>query len=341
MRKTITRLAILAPVFLASAVAFGWHDAGHQAATSLATAAAGDKMPAFFAKGAETIAHCSLDPDTFTRPIAPPELHNAEESEHYFDLELLEGCEPPATRYEFIALCAARKLDPTKVGLLPYAVTEWTQRLAVALAEHRKWPDNPHIKAKCLVYAGILSHYAEDLCNPLHTTIHYDGRARKDGTSPRTGIHLKTDALLGKVKSSSEELAKDLPVKRFERIFPAVLAELHRSHALVEKVYRLEDDLPALADPIEAGSEVEKFAIERIRRSAAFTASLYVTAWRKSESIKIPDWHKRSPGKQQKPEAPAGDAKKAPSGNKLPSRSEAAMTAASDTPRMKKDPGRT
>ena len=91
MRKTIIRLAICLSLCVAAAVGLAWHNPGHQAATPLAVAAAGDKMPAFFIEGAETIAHCSLDPDAFTRPIAPPELHKAEASEQYFDLELLEG----------------------------------------------------------------------------------------------------------------------------------------------------------------------------------------------------------------------------------------------------------
>jgi len=302
MRKT-TFLAIIFTICAFGSIVRGWHNPGHHAATSLAVATAKDEMPSFFVKGAEMIAHCSLDPDAFTRPIAPPELTSAERSEHYFDLELVEGWKLPETRYEFLALCAVKKTDPTKIGLLPYAITEWTQRLSVALAEHRKWPDNPHIKSKCLVYAGIASHYAQDLCNPLHTTIHYDGRARKDGSSPRSGIHLKTDALIGKTDHKRVTAAGLISPKRIERIFPVVMAELRRSNALVDKVYQLEEELPSLAEPLEPGGPVEQFAIERMRRAAAFTASLYVAAWRQSATIRIPDWHKRSPGKEQRSKA--------------------------------------
>ena len=184
-------------------------------------------------------------------------------------------------------------MTPSKVGLLPYALVESTQRLTVALAEHRRWTDNPHIRTKCLVYAGLLAHYAQDAAQPLHLTIHYDGRALKNRTSPRKGIHLKIDALLGKLKVSDEEIIRDLPVKRFDNLFAAVLAQLRRSHAQVEAVYELEPKLPDLLAPIEAGGEVEAFARDRARVAVSFAASLFVTAWEDSAKIKFPKWHER------------------------------------------------
>ena len=63
---------------------------------------------------------------------------------------------------------------------------------------HRKWPYEPHIRDKCLVYAVNPAHYATDLCQPPHTTIHYDGRAQEDGSSPHTGIRQRVDGLLRK-----------------------------------------------------------------------------------------------------------------------------------------------
>jgi hypothetical protein len=234
-----------------------------------------------------------LDPDTFTRPIAPAELHKAEAPEHYFDLELLGSRQIPTDRYGFIALCAEQKLDPSKVGLLPYAITECAGRLTVALAEHRKWPENRHIQMKCLVYAGALSHYAQDLCQPLHVTIHFDGRAGENTPSPRSGIHLKTDALLGKVKMDGKVTIKDAPACPFDKLFPAIIAELKHSNSLVDEVYRLEGDLPEAEAPIKPPGPAEEFAKERLRAAAGLTAWLYVTAWENSKDIVLPDWHRR------------------------------------------------
>ena len=82
-----------------------------------------------------------------------------------------------------------------RLGLLPYAIAETTYMLSLALAEHHRWPDNQAIQSKCLVYAGLLSHYAEDACMPLHATVHWDGRVLPNGQSPRTGIHSRVDGL--------------------------------------------------------------------------------------------------------------------------------------------------
>ena len=282
-------------VLAAMGIVSAWHGPGHTQATRLTGAAMPKELPAFFAGGVETIAHCSHDPDLF-RLRAQPELRDSEVPEHFFDLELLEGAELPPTRYAFVQLCARRGLKPEAVGFVPYAVVEWTQRLALAFAEHRKWPQNPHVRAKCLVYAGILAHYAQDACQPLHTTIHYDGRANKDGTSPRSGIHAKVDALLQKVGGDLKPLARDLKPVAYDKLLPAVAAELRRGHALVGRVYELEKQLPDQDEPVPAGSAVEAFAVERLKASANFTASLYLTAWRGSAALELPQWHKRKPG---------------------------------------------
>jgi len=290
--------AVAAGLLAAAGPATAWHGRGHQAATHLAVEAAGGQLPAFFAAGAATAAHCSLDPDTFTRPIAPEPLHSAEAPEHFFDIELLKDANVPPSRPEFIALCARMGLRPEKVGLLPYAVTEWTQRLTVALAEHRADPNNPHVRAKCLVYAGLLAHYAQDLCQPLHVTIHWDGRARADGSSPRSGIHARLDALPQKLRLPRAVLLRGLAPGPLPAgpLLPAVLAELHRSHALVDRVYELEKNLPAVDAELDANSPAGAFAAERLRAAAAFTASLYLTACRDSAAAKLPAWHKRDDG---------------------------------------------
>ena len=316
MRKARYHLMVLGvagTVLLVAPAAMAWHGKGHYDATALALrAAARDaNLPAFFTQGAAAIAHCSLDPDDFTHPIAPDALHRAESPEHYFDIDVrLPGggtfvdANLPADRYAFIALCCSRGVRPNRVGLLPYAVTEWTQRLTVAFAEHRKYPNDPTIRAKCLIYAGMLSHYAADLCQPLHTTIDYDGRCDANGKSPHSGIHAKTDALLGKLLADANTPA-DWPRRdansilagvrpaTFASVLPAVLAEIRRSHALVDRVYAMETRLPAERAPIRSGTEVEKFATGRMRAAAGLIASLYMTAWKDSASIKLPWWYSR------------------------------------------------
>lgn len=287
-----TGVAVLLPAGPARA----WHGEGHElAARAALTALPKDSMPAFFPAGGAAVTHASREPDAFLRPIAPADLSNAEMPEHHFDIEFLDSNAPPSRRYDFLALCYAKKIDPRKAGTLPYAVTEWTHRLAVALAEHRRWPHNPYIQQKCLLYAGILSHYAADLCQPLHTTIHYDGRAGKDGNSPRSGIHLKMDALLGKLSVDANRPPAGVTAAPFGDLMAAVLAEIAASHALVDRVYELEKALPPYDAPLEADSPAAALAAERLRACARFTASLYLTAWKESQQIRLPEWHKREP----------------------------------------------
>jgi len=292
-------LALLATAGPAEA----WHGKGHQKATLLAVSALPRDMPAFFRQGAAQIAHGSEDPDLFRLPGG--HVKAAERPEHYCDLEVLGGMSLPAGRYELVVWCVKKDIPIAHVGFAPYAATEWTQRLSVAFAEHRAWPGNEHIRQKTLVYAGLLAHYAQDLCQPLHTTIHHDGRAGKDGVSPQTGIHLKVDALLEKVPDSALATLDANAVRPFEKLFDGVVAEVTATHALVDRTYELEKLLPAKADPFPAAGPVAGFARERLKAAALFTARLYVTAWRDSAAIELPPWHEREAKAADRPDKAA------------------------------------
>jgi len=302
-------LAVLLVITCLARPGLAWHGPGHHRATRLAVASLRGKMPEFFVDGAEQIAHTSVDPEIFALRSLP-QLRNQERPEGYIDLELLGGAPLPATRYGLLALCAKKKLNPYSVGLVPYSIAEFTQRLAAALAEYRQWPDNPYIQNKCLVYAGLLAHYAEDLCMPLHTTVHFDGRvAQPGGKSPRSGIHTKVDALIQKVSVDERALVADLKPHAFDELMPAIFKQLRASHSLVDRVYELEQQLPSLDEPIQVGSPVHDFSAERLAAAARFTASLYLTAWRISQSISLPPWHRR-PAEQVEPQPPTQPAQK-------------------------------
>ncbi len=175
-----------------SASALAWWAAGHGVIVRAAALALPQDVPEFFCRGAATIESYSSDPDVWSSVL--PALKAAEGPEHYFNLELVGKRDLPGTRAEFAALCRGLELAPEKVGFLPYAIQEQYERLVLAFAEHRRWPDDEDVRAKVLYIAGILSHYAGDAAEPLDCTVHYDGRARADGSSPKTGIQEKMDA---------------------------------------------------------------------------------------------------------------------------------------------------
>lgn len=268
----------------ATAPALGWHSETHEAVARYAVIALPETMPAFFRDASDAVASIANDPDDFKHPQLPS-LRAGERPEHYFDLELLKDNPIPNDRYSFIELCKQLGIKPNETGTLPYAVAEWTDRLALAFAQHRENPNDTAIRMKCLVYAGLLSHYAADLCQPLHTTIHFDGRATADGKSPRSGIHHKVDALPMTVGLQWEEECKGIATEIIGELLPAIVAELHRAHALVDRVYELEQELPLQpGDPIS--KPVRAFAAERFRASTLFTARLFHTAWVRSQTIK-------------------------------------------------------
>jgi hypothetical protein len=146
---------------------------------------------------------------------------------------------------------------------------------------------------KAIVYAGLLSHYAADLAMPLHASIHWDGRAHPDGSSPRTGIHLKVDALPTHLPFNTifdEPIAPlDTPATPAD-LFALVVAEVHATREHVETTYQLEPDLPGARSLKIEDDRVKAFTIDRTRRAAAFTATLLLTAWQHSADIDLPWW---------------------------------------------------
>lgn len=279
-------LAILA-LLVCGGPAWGWWAGGHALLTRAAVQVLPAEMPEFFRQGGEAMALCTAEPDA-ERNAALPHLKSASRGEHFIDLELLGGRSLPEHRYEYLKLCAEAGLDPAQVGTVPYAVAEWTEKLALAFAQHRRWPGNAMVQAECLLTAASLAHYAEDLCEPLHATLHFDGRAGTDGKSPRSGIHAKVDTLLERLSLDPRELAEGLAPAAVDSLMPAILAQLQASNALVDSVYVLEGELGNLESP-----HVRAFAEERARAAAGFTAALYVRAWQISAAIELPAWLQR------------------------------------------------
>lgn len=290
-------LALVAGILLWSAPCHAWWPEGHGILSEAAVRALPGEMPKFFREGGKAIAHHSFDPDV-AKNRAVPLATSTEAPEHYFDWELIEkplGAKPfPATRYEYLKFCFENGVAPQNVGLLPYAVAEWTERLTVAFAEHRRWPQNKRIREQCLLSAGILAHYAQDLCQPLHTTIHHDGRAKEDGTSPRSGIHAKVDALVEVLAPSPKQLAQGQTIRPLNRLLPDVVQEMRLSHGLVDDVYALETMLPVAGQkPVESDLELFSFTNHRARAATRFAGSLFLTAWRNSAQVQLPEWLNR------------------------------------------------
>lgn len=291
------KLLLLASLLLMSVPAYAWWPAGHGMLSEAAVRSLPDEMPKFFREGGKAIAHHSFDPDV-AKNRSVLLATGTEAPEHYFDWELVEkplaGKPLPPNRYDFLKFCFENGVAPQNVGLLPYAIAEWTERLTVAFAEHRRWPKNNRTQEKCLLYAGVLAHYAQDLCQPLHTTVHHDGRANADGSSPRSGIHNKVDALVETLAPPPEKLAEDQTIAPLAKLLPDLAEEMRKSHAQVYYVYTLEPLLPPAGQkPAQIDLVVLSFTNQQARESTRLAASLFLTAWKNSGDVKLPGWLKR------------------------------------------------
>jgi hypothetical protein len=287
------RAVLVAALIIAvCGLALAWWPAGHKIVTTAAVNVLPEDMPKFFRRAGPTLAAYAVDPDV-VKNQAVPALAQSEHPRHFIDMELLSGEPVPATRVEFDRLCIKLGTTPDAVGTLPYTIQTEYERLVMAFAEYRKYPRDAAIQAKILYIAGTLSHYTADAVQPLHTTVHFDGRVGTDGKSPRSGIHNRMDALLENCGLKPEEVSSGLKVEAAQDVFSAVMTVIEASSRLVDKVYELEPKLPPAENktPPAVEKNVRDFAFALARNGAALTATIWYSAWVNSAKVILPGWY--------------------------------------------------
>ncbi len=263
--------------------AHAWWVKGHQAIAEAAAARIPDDMPAFFRKAGKSLGHLSGDPDRWKNPDTK-HLKAAESPDHYIDLEDLEGKELPEDRYKAAAMIARMKHRPERTGMLPYALMEHYERLSVAFYDYRQDPSNEANQMKCIVYAGVLAHYAADASMPLHTTVNYDGKKGPDGKLMQKGIHAKIDGFPETHGLTAEEISRGLEAKPIDDMWKHIMKTILESHGHVERCYQL-DAAGAFDKPT---AESREFILGRCRIGAQFTVDLWHAAWKRSEKLRPP-----------------------------------------------------
>lgn len=263
--------------------ASAWWVKAHGTIAEAASKGLPDEMPAFFRAAGKQLNHLAGEPDRFKNKAAEF-LRVTEAPEHYIDLEEFGGETLPRDRFKALDLSRKRGVTPEKAGYLPYALMEHYDRLACAFYDYRKEPDNEAVRMKCIVYAGILSHYTGDACMPLHSTRDYDGRLGIDGKMQQKGIHAKIDGFPENFNFTSEELSRGLIVNKLEDPWMHVLQVIQESHLHVEKCYEID-----LAGGFDRPSEVSHaFIMKHTRRATQFTAEMWYSAWLKSATMPAP-----------------------------------------------------
>jgi hypothetical protein len=287
-------LGMTALVLLQSVDARAWGNEGHTAINRVAAEKIPATMPHFLRRAVGEIAYLGPEPDRWRSP-SELALKNAQEPDHFIDLERVEWLDPlPVGRYEFYrklyekraATSSADHPDdylPERVGLQPYITMEVYGRLKAAFREYRQriatHQPTLAVQRAIIFYAGWLGHYVADGSQPLHTTIQYNGwvGANPNGYTTEHKIHAQFETAYVAANITEKDFAG--LVKSPEQVkdpFARYVAYLRQSHELVENVYALEKAGGFAGKGTPAAFE---FTNQRLAAGSQMLLNLWYTAW--------------------------------------------------------------
>lgn len=293
--KLKRHLFLLVLVVCTAVMAFGWGDEGHKLINKTAVGAVPADMPAFFKQGLDKIVYNGPEPDRW-RTVLEPSLKNDQEPDHFIDLERVSDIgEFPVGRYDFIRWAYAKRLSstqhsddflPEKIGFQPYITAEVYERLKVAFRQYRALKaagqSTDAVENDALFYAGWLGHYVADGCNPLHTTIQYNGWV---GPNPNgyTTAHIHWPIESDFVNKNLAKVDPTGMVKAPQHLndpFRDYITYLKGSFAMVEPLYQIEKR----GGFNEQGSdEARDFIRKQFAAGSQELVDLWYTAWVDSE----------------------------------------------------------
>jgi hypothetical protein len=295
LRSNLISITLIALLWFQSTNFFGWGNEGHEYVNRVAAERIPAEMPRFFRHAVAELTYLGPEPDRWRSP-SEYALKNAQEPDHYIDLERVEWLKPlPQGRYEFYRKLYEKRAAttdhpddylPEHVGLQPYITMEVFGRLKAAFREyrHRREQHQPTapVERAIVFYAGWLGHYVADGSQPLHTTIQYNGWVGPNpkGYTTEHGIHAAFE---------SAYVAQNITAKDFARLVhaPERLADpfadyveyLRESNRQVESVYRIEK---AGGFAGKGSSEAFDFTAHRLAAGSQMLLNLWYTAWLES-----------------------------------------------------------
>ncbi|MGO9085248.1 MAG: nuclease [Candidatus Sulfotelmatobacter sp.] len=293
--RGLISLALIALILIQSQAAIAWGNEGHTYINRVAVEKIPVTMPRFLRRAVVEIAYLGPEPDRWRSP-SEPALKNAQEPDHFIDLERVSWLDPlPRTRYEFLRKLYERRASttdhpddylPEHVGLQPYITMEVYGRLKAAFREYRQrlaahQPTGATEQA-IIFYAGWLGHYVGDGSQPLHTTIQYNGWVgpNPNGYTTEHRIHPQFETAYVAANITANDFAA--LVKGPERLddpFAAYVAYLRQSNGLVENVYALEKAGGFTGKGSPAAFDL---TTRRLAAASQMLLDLWYTAWLES-----------------------------------------------------------
>ena len=291
-KRGVISCTLVALVLFQAEAAFAWGNEGHTYVNRVSAQKIPAEMPRFLRRAVAEIAYLGPEPDRWRNP-SELQLKNAQEPDHFIDLERVDWLNPlPTTRYEFYRRLYEKRAAtadhgddylPEHVGLQPYITLEVFGRLKAAFREYRRLRDlhqpTAPVEHAIVFYAGWLGHYVADGSQPLHTTIQYNGWV---GPNPSGyTIEHKIHALFETTYVAQNIAARDFSdlVHAPERLtdpFQQYVAYLRESNRHVETVYALEK---AGGFSGKGTPEAFTFATRRLAAGSQMLLNLWFTAW--------------------------------------------------------------
>ncbi len=295
MLRALIGLTLIALTLFQSDSAFAWGNEGHTYVNRVAAEKIPPTMPRFLRRAVAEIAYLGPEPDRWRNP-AEFALKNAQEPDHFIDLERISWLDPlPRGRYEFYRKLYEKRAAttdhpddylPERVGLQPYIVMEVYGRLKAAFRKYRQQlaahQPTQAVQQAIILYAGWLGHYVADGSQPLHTTIHYNGWVGPNPNQYATqnGIHSQFETAYVGTNINANDFAGLVksPV-RLSDPFTDYTTYLKESHALVENVYSLEKARGFVGKGTPAAFD---FTAHRLAAGSQMLLNLWYTAWLES-----------------------------------------------------------
>jgi hypothetical protein len=275
----IKNIALITLLFVPSSV-YSWGFFGHKQITEWAFYSLPDTLFDQLYTSQQKIIDYSITPDIL-KNTNPEEF-----CKHYIDLE-------------YYSLDSIWKIDWQNClnreecyikGIVPYSVLQTYYRLVWAFRNNDK---NEIIKSM-----GFLSHYASDLCTPLHTTKHYDGKENKF-----EGIHALWESYLPEQHFIFYKIEPFYP-KIIPSLKNRISEELQIANKQVDIIYQSAEEIEQKIPNNVYGSFVRKSTIvegfskefqklfhrkmgsnieDQMNRSVQFISQLWVSAYFESQ----------------------------------------------------------
>jgi hypothetical protein len=302
-----------------------WDYEGHRIVTELALASLPRNFPPFALTptARERIAFLSGEADRWRNTPDLPFRH-LNDPDHFLDLDDLPlfGLKPDTVspfRYKFVAqLTLARAanpsnfppIDPLKnadktrelVGFLPWTLTESHGKLKSAFSYLKTFeqaggtPEEiANAQANVIYLMGLISHFAADAAQPLHTTRHYNGWVGDNPHGYPTNrtfhrwidvgylqkVGVKATDLLDRIRPAKVLASPEWPGLS-TNIFPAMMACVADGAKLVEPLYRLEKARKLSGFGAGPGDPGYDLITGQLVKGAQMLGDLWLTAWQQA-----------------------------------------------------------